>query len=136
MTFEELDRRFPNGFDDAKISGVTIDYNSRTATLRLNLRGNPPDSRERDVYSPAVLRAREIYYFSIEPPDSDHLFPQRSSPITVDGHPEDPRDFPLFGQLKLRMPASAFCCRFYVYDWNSFIHIAAVDAEFSWGDGD
>jgi hypothetical protein len=135
MTFEELDRRFPNGLDDVKISDVAIDYNNRTATLHLNLRGNLPNSPERDVFSPAILRAREIYYFSIEPPDSDHLFPRRSM-ITVDGHPEDPHDFPLFGQLKPQLPATAFCCRFYVHDWNSFIHIAALNAEFSWGDGD
>src|SRR5271163_1280618 len=107
MTFEELDRRFPNGFDDAELNGLIIDYEKRTATFRLNLRSNSPDSPQRNVYSSAVLRAHEIYYLSIDPPDSDHVFSQRSSKITVDGHPEDPQDFPLFGQLKARLPSSA-----------------------------
>ena len=138
MTFEELDKEFPNGFDDAEISGIAIDYKTRTATLHLSLRGNLPDSPDRDVYARAVLTAREFYYLSIEPPDTDHLFSPERSKLTVDGFPEDPQKFQLFEHLKPNLPAGAFCCRFYVHDWNSFIHIAAASAEFSWvarGDG-
>lgn len=132
MTFEELDKRYPNGFDDAEVTGVTIDYRERTATFHLNLRGNPPDAPERDVYARGVLKANGIYYVSIEPPDPAHLFYPQHGKVIVDGLPEDPRDFALFGSLKPRLPAGAFCCRFFVHDWNSFIHVAATDAEFSW----
>ena len=132
MTFEELDQRFPNGFDDAEITGVTVDYETRVAIFQLNLRANPPDSPDRDAYAQAVLRARGIYYMSIEPPDLDHLFGPERQKITVDGLPEDPHDYPLFGHLKPKLPSGAFCCRFFVHDWNSFIHIAAAAAEFSW----
>ena len=131
MTFEELDQKYPNGFVDAEISSLTIDYQNRTATLHLSLRGNLPDSPDRDRYDRAVLTLRGFYYFSIEPPDSDHL----SSPqgrIQVGGFPEDPSKFPLFEHLKPKLSADAFCCRFYVHDWNSFIHIAAESAGFSW----
>jgi hypothetical protein len=131
MTFEELDQRFPNGFDDAEILGLTVDYQSRTATLQISLRGNLPNSPYRDQYRQAKLTARDFYYLSIEPPDSDHLRPQGPQ-ITVDGLPEDPANFPLFEHLKLTLPAGAFCCRFYVHDWNSFIHLAAKNAEFIW----
>ena len=134
MTFEELDRRFPNGFDDAEIHDITLDYRTRTATLQLNLRGNLPDSPDHDVYERAVLTLRAFYYLSIDPPDSDHLSSQWRK-ITVDGLPEDPAQFPLFDRLKSTFPAAAFCCRFYVHDWNSFIHIAAKDADFSWIEG-
>jgi hypothetical protein len=132
MTFDELDSRFPNGFDDAEILGIAVDYGSRTATLQLNLRGNSPDSPDRDVYSRAILTATGIYYLSIEPPDRDHLSWPNCEKITVDGLPEDPNDFPLFASLRPTLPAGAFCCRFFVHDWNSFIHIAAADAKFSW----
>jgi hypothetical protein len=130
MTFEELDQRFANGFDNAEISGVTIDYQNRTVTLQLNLRGNSPDSPDRDVYQRAVLEVNRFYYFSIDPPDADHLT-YREKEIQADGFPEDPSKFPLFESLKPTLPAGAFCCRFYVHDWNSFIHIAARDAQFS-----
>jgi len=132
MTFEELDARFPNGFDDAEITSISVDYATRTATLRLNLRANPPDSPNRDVYSSAVLFASGIYYVAIEPPDKDRLLHPATGKITVDGLPEDLHDFKLAGYLKPKLPTGAFCCRFFVHDWNSFIHIAAAEARFSW----
>ncbi|SRR5271170_7889392 len=132
MTFDELDRRFPNGFDDAEIHSLTLDYQNRTVTLHLNLRGNSPDSPDRDVYDRAVLTLREFHYFSIDPPHPDQLFYPERTKLTFDGLPEDPSQFPLFEILKPKLAAGAFCCRFYVHDWNSFIHIAAQDAEFSW----
>jgi hypothetical protein len=131
MTFEDLDQRYPNGFVDAEISSLTVDYQNRTATLQLSLRGNLPDSPDRDVYEQATLTFRGFYYFSIDPPDPDHLFYPHGR-IQVDGFPEDPSKFPLFEHLKPKLPAGAFCCRFFVHDWNSFIHIAAEDADFSW----
>jgi hypothetical protein len=134
MTFEELDQRYPNGFDDAYITSLIIDYENRTAIVHLSLRGNMPDSPNKNEYSRAVLAVDGFYYFSVDPPDSDHLFYPGRSKITVDGLPED--DFPLFEVLKPRLPVGAFCCRFFVHDWNSFTHIAAKDARFSWiGDG-
>lgn len=130
MTFEELDQRFPNGLDDAEITGMSLDYQNRTAKLHLNVRGNPPDSPNHDEYRRAWLLLNGFYYLVIEPPDADHLwYPQRS--IQVNGYPEDVSQFPLFGDLKSKQPGDAFCCRFYVHDWNSFIHIAARDAQFS-----
>jgi hypothetical protein len=135
MTFEELDQRFPNGFDDAEITGLTIDYSTRKATVQLNLRGNLPEKPNSDEYRHAVLTLHRFYYFSIEPPDPDHLFSPERSKITVDGMPDDPHQFPLFERLRTTMPVGTFCCRFYVHDWNSFIHVAAQNAEFSWSDG-
>jgi len=133
MTFEELDQRYPNGFVDAEITSLTLNYQNRTATLHLNLRGNLPDSPKSQEYGRAMLIVREFYYFSIEPPDPDHLFyPKRS--IQIDGYSEDPSQFPLFEHVKPKLSADAFCCRFYVHDWNSFIHLAAQAGQFSWVD--
>ena len=134
MTFEELDQTFPNGFDDAQINTVILDYVKRTVRLHLNLRGNLPDSPNRDEYRQGVLTAREFYYVSIEPPDADHLFYPQRPMITMDGLSEDASQFPLFERLKPVLPVGAFCCRFFVHDWNSFIHIAAKDGRFSWMD--
>jgi len=131
MTFEELDEKFPNGFDDAEVRLLTLDYRNRIARIELYLRGNPPDSPGRDEYQAAVLVLNGFYYVVVEPPDVDHLwYPQRS--IQVNGYPEDVSQFPLFGHLQKKLSDDAFCCRLYVHDWNSFIHIAAKDAQFSW----
>jgi len=131
MTFEELDARFPNGFDDAEILAITVDYVERAATFRLRLRPNPPESPDRDVYSGATLNLKDLYYLSVEPPDAEHLFHPGHGRITVDGLSEDPKASALQKRLSTRLAPGAFCCRFYVHDWNSFIHVAAARAEFS-----
>ncbi|HTC64442.1 MAG TPA: hypothetical protein VK709_16500 [Candidatus Saccharimonadales bacterium] len=131
MTFEELDQRFPNGFVDAEIRNLSVDYRNRTVVLEMNLRGNPPDSAKRDEYRRATLTARGFYYFSMEPPDPEHLHIQRPK-ITVDGFSEDSANFHLIQHLKTDLHVDTFICRFFVHDWNSFIHIAAKDAEFLW----
>ena len=132
MTFEELDERYPNGFVDAEILSVSVDYRKRSAILLLSLRGNPPDAPNADEYREATLSLDGFYYFSVEPPDGDHLFYPRQSSVQMSGYVEDADKFPLFEQLKPTLPADAFCCRFYVHDWNSFIHLAARDTQFSW----
>lgn len=131
MTFEELDLGFPNGFDDAELIDMAVNYQCRTATLRLSLRGNPPDSPNRDEYRAAALMLDGLYYLVIEPPDADHLwYPPRS--IQIDGYPEDAAQFPIFADLKPKLAQGAFCAKFYVHDWNSFIHVAAAYARFLW----
>jgi hypothetical protein len=131
VTFEELEEKYPNGFYDANITSLNLDYKNRTAKLCLSLRGNAPDGPGRDEYKRAVLTVNGFYYFVIEPPDNDHLwYPQR--PIQVTGHPEDVSLFPLSEHVKEKLSPDAFCCRFYVHDWNSFIHIAARNAELTW----
>jgi hypothetical protein len=132
MTFEELDSQYPNGFCDARITGIDIDYAKRTATVHLSLRRNMPESQDRDLYSRAVLTTRNFYYVSVEPPDSDHLFYPSNGNITVDGFTEDAEQFSLVKKLEGTLPVGAFVCRLFVHDWNSFIRIAAPEAELEW----
>lgn len=131
MTFEELDRQYPNGFVDAELISFSVDYQNRIATLKLNLRRNPPDSESCREYNRGVLALEGLYYLVIEPPDVDHLrYPPRA--LQVDGYSEDPLQFILLEELKKTLTGHEFCCRLYVHDWNSFIHIAARNARLSW----
>lgn len=133
MTFEELDALYPNGLDDAEVDKLILDYRNRTIEMQLRLRRNSPDSPNADEYQAAILLLRGFYYFVIEPPDGDHLwYPER--PVQVSGYPEDGSQFPLFERLRPKLSSGAFCCRFYVHDWNAFIHVAARDAQFSWAE--
>jgi len=132
VTFEELDEKYPNGFVDAEITSLAIDYRSRTATMQLNVRGNPPDRPNSHEYAPATLSIKRFFYVSIEPPDAEHALVRNQLTIQVDGFPEDAKQFPLFEHVKSALPIGAFSCRFFVHDWNSFIHIAGQDAQLSW----
>ena len=134
MTFEELDLKYPNAFTDAELLAVSVDYRRSVVTLEMNLRSNPPESPERNVYSRAVLTAFGLYYFTVEAPDRHHLFGPERDRVTVDAFPEDPDRFAPFRQLEGHRTAGTFCCRLFVHDWNSFIHLAAQDAQLRWGE--
>src|SRR5579871_139162 len=113
MTLEELDRTFPNALDDALVRAIAIDYTERTATLQLDMRGKPPDSPDRDVYSRAVLTMRGLCYLSIDPPDAEHLSGPENKPLTVDGDSEDPQEFPQLRYAQSKLGDRAFYCCFF-----------------------
>lgn len=127
MTLEEFDQTFPNGFSDAKVRGISIDYTQRTATLQLDLRANPPDSPDHDVYSAVVLTLSGLCYLSIDPPDTGRVLRLDNEPLTVDGDCEDPQKFLQFQHAHTMLGDKGFYCRFFVHDWNSFIHVAAAE---------
>ncbi len=128
MTFEELDALYENGLVDAEISKISIDYENRSAEFRL--RRNPASSPDAEVYSEAILRITTFCYVSIDPPDDHHAeFARRR--IQFNALNEDPSTFPLLAAIGAKVHPDAFVCRFFVHDWNSFIHLAAHDANLS-----
>ncbi len=134
MRFEELDKLYPNGFVDAELISIRIDYPDRVAAFRVRLRTEGPDSLERDVYRAATLTLRNMLYVTVEPPDAQHLFYANGKSLTFDAFPEDPAAFPAASAVAEKIGRDGFACRFFVHDWNSFIHLAAANAEFTVGD--
>ena len=47
MTFEDLDNQLPNGFHDAALQSLKIDYVRGSAVLRMALDFGSPESPER-----------------------------------------------------------------------------------------
>jgi hypothetical protein len=131
MTFEELDARYANGFSDARLLRIEVDYAARTAEIRFSMRLAMPDSSDAAEYSLTRLRLENLHYLVIEAPDEASRLQHLGKPITVDGLPEDGEKFPLFTELGAK--EEAFCCRLFVHDWNSFIHVAAATAGFTEG---
>jgi hypothetical protein len=137
MTFEELDQALPNGFHDAMVRTITVDYAEQTAVIAMHLLVGIPGGPRPDEYRQATLKVSGLCYFWIEPPDAAYPFLRGGSPIDVAGYPDDPEAFPALNALLPVMPKDTTCFRFFVHNWNSFIHIAARDAQISWtGDGD
>jgi hypothetical protein len=132
MTFEDLDRELPNGFHDARLRRIEIDYAERTATLDVSFWVGDIDGPNREEYRDGVLRVRDLCYYSIEPPDPAYPFLRHKSAVDVAGYPEDPEKFPALNGLLPVLPKDITCYRFFVHDWNSFIHIAAEDVQLSW----
>jgi hypothetical protein len=66
MTFEGLDARYPNGFDDAKLEATRVDHAAGVAELLLSMRMGPPGD---GVYSRGALRLSGLHYLVVEAPD-------------------------------------------------------------------
>ena len=115
-----------------RIEGVAVDYARRSATMTMRLLIGTPESDDQDQYRQAALDITGLCYFAIEPPDPTYPFTRTGSPINVAGYPEDPEKFPALKGLLPVLPKGVTCYRFFVHDWNSFIHIAARDVQLSW----
>jgi len=131
MTLDELDRSLLNGFHDAEISSVEIDYGKATAKLHVWFwTGSTDDARaDRETYERAVVTVRGLCFFTIDPPDPNYRFLTEGDPIVVSGDPAKPDHLPALLSLMAKLPKDAWCYRLFVTDWNSFIHVAGRDAE-------
>jgi len=134
VTLEELDDNLPNGFHDAQILSFELDYEAGIAKFNLNLLVGWPDDPEpeRQSYQKATLVVRGLCFCSIDPPDSTYPFLPDGRHIWVSGDPAKPDHLLSLPDLTRKFPAGAWCYRFFVHDWNAFIHIAGCDAEVKW----
>jgi len=123
MTFDDWDNKLPNGFHDAKISNLEIDYARRTMTLHMRLL-----ALVRGEYIAAVVRVSGLQFCSIGAPSPEYSF-QRPSPITVSGDPAKSDHLPELDALTPSFPKDVASYRFFVHDWNNFIYIAAADVD-------
>ena len=134
MTLAELNTSLPNGFHDAEIFSFELDYRAGTARFNMSLLVGWPEDPEpdRQAYQEAALKITGLCFCSIEPPYSTYPFLPHGGPIYVSGDPAKPDHLPSLPDLAAKFPAGAWCYRFFVHDWNAFIHIAARDAELTW----
>jgi hypothetical protein len=134
MTFEEFDHELPNGFHDAKLHDLSIDYVRGSAVLRMELDFGDPDGLKTEDYKDGILRVSGLCFCSIDPPSHDHPYIPDGAPLNVSGDPAKPDRFPSLEELSRTLPPGVSCYRFYVNEWNSFINIAAKDVQISWVD--
>jgi len=125
MTIEEIDLSLPNGFHDSKILGVRLDYVRQTAEIDLEIHVSGVDDEDTEKYQRATLSISGLIYFVIEPPGPPNT--AHAQPSRVDGGSSELKRtaYPLPKPL----PDGAFTYWFFVSNWNSFIHIAALTAD-------
>ncbi len=134
MTFKELDHELPNGFHDAILHDLRIDYLRGSAVLRMELDFGDPDGPKPEDYRSGEVKVTGMCFCSIDPPSHDHPYVPDGYPLNVSGDPAKPDRFPAFEELSRTLPPGVLCYRFYVDEWNSFINIAAKDVQISWVD--
>jgi hypothetical protein len=128
MTLAELEDTLPNGFHDASIFGVSIDYKRQTATLDPEVPG----------YRRALAKVLGLRICVVDPPDPNSQYgvlagnePQVSGFVTCTAeYWKDRLDPKLVEAAGREAPLDSF----FVRNWNSCIHIAATDATHEWTD--
>ena len=133
MTIEEIERSLPNGFHDAKLKRIDIDYVKREAKLDLQASiGNPEsqDEEMRDAYRAGRLILSGFLFCVIEPPDPRYPYQKAAWLWIADSGPVNSAEIPI--KLPEPLPKGAFIHYFFVNDWNAFIYLAAMDARFNW----
>jgi hypothetical protein len=126
----EIEDSLSNGFHDAYLESIHVDYKSRRGLIKLRVcTGDPdaPSEKEREAYEEVSLELLGLLYFVIEPPDPRAKYAETGE-LSIDGGPFKPGVDPPMPVPVEQLPSDAFAYWFFVRDWNSFIHVSARDA--------
>jgi hypothetical protein len=135
VTFEELGQRLPNGFHDCKIRGISADFVAKSFRLEIDLLTGVPHTANSEGYRVGTLTLVTPYLFFVERPDPRYRFIPNGSAIHAVGNSVTRGQRPEVDPLLEVLPEGACCYRFFLYEWNSFLYLAAASVEFSWEDG-
>jgi len=134
MTLAEIENSLPNGFHDAYIHCITIDYVKREVKFSMDiLVGDLSSSDEgmREDYRAALLTLSDLFFCVIEPPRQQYDY-QSAKPLWVDAGSRESTQIPISSELPDLISEGAFTYWFYVNQWNAFIHVAARQAGLQW----
>ena len=127
MTFEEIQDSLPNGLHDAGINSISLDYLHRKVIFDLKIWTSDLEDEDPETYRRATLSFAPFLYCVIEGPDPRYPF-ATAGPSRIDAGSYKSEDAEL-GPLRASLPDGAFVCWFFVNNWISFIHVAALNAE-------
>jgi hypothetical protein len=126
MTLEDIAAELPNGFHDAFLRRLTIDYADRRATPVLNVWVGDvaaTTDAEREAYRPVTITISSLLWCIIESPraerdgDADGLWIDAGPVSSLKSKPAIPT-----------VPDDAFAWWTFVRERNAFIYIAGTDA--------
>jgi hypothetical protein len=129
VNLDELEADLPNGLHDSLLREFSTDPIERRAEFTLDiwigdLHSNVFSERERR--RPARLELLGLTYLVFDDGDPRHVLTDRS-PVQIDtcGADDD-------ADRARQVPAGGFAGRFFVTEWNSFVHFAACEARLTW----
>jgi hypothetical protein len=131
MTIDELESELPNGLHDAHLRTFSSDPTAGRAEFTLDVWIGDLHSAvwsERECRRPARLELLGVTYLVVDAPDPRYAV-EDGSRVQIDSCAAD--DDP---ERRGLVPEGGFAGRFFVTDWNAFIHFAALDARLTWTD--
>ena len=129
MTFNELANLLPNGFHDAELQRIGMDYVQRELQFDLVVWiCASDDPRIRELYRPARVIVRDVAYLVVEPPDPKYPWTTPGS-VTIDSGEGVPRQST--GELPTA-PSGTSVTWMYLGELNRFLFFAAGSASLEW----
>ena len=129
MNITELEKEHGISFHDSLLRELSTNLAGRTVEFVLDVCVGDPDAKpgpERERRRAARLRLTGLEYLVVDPPDPSYPY-SRHEPVDIDLCEPDKE---VAGRY--RIPQAAFAGRFFVSDWNAFIHFAALNAALTW----
>ena len=129
MGITELEAEFDISFHDSMLRTLSANFAKRTAEFVLDVCVGHPGAAtesERERRRAARLELAGLEYLIVDPPDPKYPY-RKHEPVDID--PCDP-DQTMTASYPI--PQGAFAGRFFVSDWNAFIHFAAMQVALTW----
>jgi hypothetical protein len=111
MTLEEIEQSLPNGFHDARITDITLDYPKRECKFGLEILFSEPHEKDLETYRAATLTLSRFLYCVIEAPDENYPFADEKT-LWIDAG-SDKLNHLSSTQLPGRLPKGAFSYWFF-----------------------
>jgi len=125
----------PHGtFHDSIIERVEIDYLNRTARFQIQICTGDPEATKpelRESSKPGFLLISGLLFIAMDPPAEGYPYQSRDG-LWICAYEIHPGITKGSEPLPKDLPANASVHRFFVSEWNSFIHIAATHFNFEW----
>jgi hypothetical protein len=131
MTIDDIARTLPNGFHDAEVSTITLNYSADEAVLRMDVWIGDLYSTSCETYRTACLTLSGLIFCVIEPPNTPGEIRGRE-PLCIDTGSVESLSNPPETKLPSESIEGSFTNWIYVRHWNSFIYISAEEARLDW----
>ena len=128
MNIDELESDLPNGFHDALLRTYSSDLEEQRAEFVLDVWVGDLHSTihsERERRRAARLELLGLAYLVFDDPDP--RYPAAQVSLQIDACAADEN-----ADLARQVPEGGFAGRFFVTEWNAFIHFAAREAQLTW----
>jgi hypothetical protein len=129
VNLDEIEADLPNGLHDSLLRAFFADETERRAEFTLDVWIGDLHStveQERERRRPARLELFGVSYLVVDDSDQRHLLTDRT-PVQIDSCGADDD-----AERCRQVPQGGFAGRFFVTEWNTFIHFAAREARLTW----
>lgn len=128
MNMSDVEDSLPNGFHDAILISMCVDYSPKVLRLVLDVCIDDFETDEIDRHRLGELTVSGLQYLAVEAP-RDHA---NGSELLIDMGKIGEPNAPAHVVPPEHLAKGSFCYWIFVSNWNSFIYFAALDASWTW----